>query len=498
MRKKLMAVPGKIMPVTDTAITATVMMVIQKARIRPGSRTRTEGVIRMRMNRQDPTAAAGSHMSITIPVHVELQHEENRKRNLPFPLYHSRRRFIASVLLVALCGAAGFGGAALANHKAASNSHAKTSNVNNVGDVTSVNAASAIAEKVMPSVVGISTVSQAQRQTLFGMQSGLVQGIGTGIIVSEDGYILTNSHVISDGNAEQITVDLYDGTEYSGKVLWNDSSLDLAIVKIEASNLSAAELGDADEIHIGDYALAIGNPLGLNYERSVTSGIISGLNRAITTQDESTGKTNNMDGLIQTDAAINSGNSGGPLINSNGQVIGINTAKASSSEGLGFAIPINTATPIIKQIREKGTYEQTYIGIAGVDLSTITENYATDFNAKNGVYVMQIYTGSPAASAGLKEGDIITEIDGKAVDGMSSLKSRMINYTPGDEIELTVEREKSDQKIKLTLGSSADATSTLQSNRNNQSESPSIEGGNGGMGGYGSESDGGFGSFFGQ
>ena len=408
------------------------------------------------------------------------------------------RRFIASVLLVALCGAAGFGGAALANHKAASNSHAKTSNVNIVGDVTSVNAASAIAEKVMPSVVGISTVSQAQRQTLFGMQSGLVQGIGTGIIVSEDGYILTNSHVISDGNAEQITVDLYDGTEYSGKVLWNDSSLDLAIVKIEASNLSAAELGDADEIHIGDYALAIGNPLGLNYERSVTSGIISGLNRAITTQDESTGKTNNMDGLIQTDAAINSGNSGGPLINSNGQVIGINTAKASSSEGLGFAIPINTATPIIKQIREKGTYEQTYIGIAGVDLSTITENYATDFNAKNGVYVMQIYTGSPAASAGLKEGDIITEIDGKAVDGMSSLKSRMINYTPGDEIELTVEREKSDQKIKLTLGSSADATSTLQSNRNNQSESPSIEGGNGGMGGYGSESDGGFGSFFGQ
>lgn len=416
------------------------------------------------------------------------------------------RRFLAAMLVIALCGVAGFSGATIANRNAASRNHSGTSNVNITGDVTSVNAASAISEKVMPSVVGISTVAQSQRQTIFGLQRGMVQGIGTGIIVSEDGYILTNSHVINDGNTEQITVDLYDGTEYSGKVLWNDSSLDLAIVKIEASNLTAAELGDSDEIHIGDYALAIGNPLGLNYERSVTSGIISGLNRAITTQDESTGKTNNMDGLIQTDAAINSGNSGGPLINSSGQVIGITTAKASSSEGLGFAIPINTTTPIIKQIREKGSYEQTYIGISGVDLSTITENYATDFDAKSGVYIMQIYTSSPAAEAGLKEGDIITEIDGKAIDGMSALKSRMINYTPGDEVELTVERNKAQEKIKLVLGSSADATSTLQSNQNQLPDNSGTEGGSGsdgfggygGYGGYGSGSDGGLGSLFGQ
>ena len=416
------------------------------------------------------------------------------------------RRVLAAVLVIALCGAAGFGGATLANKKGGSGTQRTTSNVKITGDVTSVDAASAIAEKVMPSVVGISTISQSQTQTLFGIQNGTVQGIGTGIIVSEDGYILTNSHVVNDGDTEQITVDLYDGTEYAGEVLWNDSTLDLAIVKIDASDLTAAELGDSDDVSIGNYALAIGNPLGLNYERSVASGIISGLNRTITTQDESSGKTNNMDGLIQTDAAINAGNSGGPLINSSGQVIGINTAKASSSEGLGFAIPINTATPIIKQIKEKGSYEQTYIGIAGVDLSTINEDYVTDFETDSGVYIMQIYTDSPAASAGLKEGDIITEVDGKAVDGMSSLKSRMINYSPGDEIELTIERDKQSQKVKLTLGSSEDAGTSLQPNNGNSNgssgaapdEGSGNEGNEGAEGaegsdGGGSEESGGFG-----
>lgn len=403
-------------------------------------------------------------------------------------------RILASLIVIALCGMAGFGGATLAYRNTTQNSHQTTSNVNITGDVTSANAASVIAEKVMPSVVGISTIAQSQRETIFGLQSGTVQGIGTGIIVSEDGYILTNSHVVNDGDTQQITVDLYDGTEYNGNVLWNDSSLDLAIVKIDAKGLSAAEIGNSDEVNIGDYALAIGNPLGLNYERSVTSGIISGLNRSITTQDESTGKTNKMDGLIQTDAAINSGNSGGPLINSSGQVIGINTAKASSSEGLGFAIPINSATPIIKQIKEKGSYEQTYIGISGVDLTTIATNYATDFKADNGVFVMQIYTESPAAAAGLKEGDIITEIDGKAVDGMSSLKSTLINYSPGDTVELTIERDKSNQKVSLTLGSSADATTSLQGTQGNSSQGSGSYGGSG----YGGSGYGGFGGLFGQ
>ncbi|MDD7408657.1 MAG: trypsin-like peptidase domain-containing protein [Anaerovoracaceae bacterium] len=427
-------------------------------------------------------------------------------------LSEKAKKVLAAVLVIALCGCAGFGGTTLANNMSSSSSgsgSSKSTNVKISGDVTSLDAASAIAEKIMPSVVGISTTSQTKTQTLFGLQSGTVEGVGTGIIVSEDGYILTNSHVVNDGDTETITVDLYDGKTYSGKVLWNDSSLDLAIVKIDASGLTAAELGDSDDVKIGDYALAVGNPLGLNYERSMTSGIISGLNRTITTQDESTGSTNNMEGLIQTDAAINSGNSGGPLIDSEGKVIGINTAKASSSEGLGFSIPINTAVPIIKQIKENGDYQASYIGISGVDLSDVMANYQTNFKADSGVYVAQIFTDSPAAKAGLKEGDIITKINDKEISGMSALKSELINYSPGTEITLTVERDKKDQKIKLTLGSESDAKTSLQSSesqgqsdQNGSSGSqtlPGISGGQNGQSGQsGQSSSGGLGSLFGN
>ncbi len=375
------------------------------------------------------------------------------------------QKVIACLLVIVLCGAAGFGGGYLAgrtgNSSGGSSSSGGTTNVTISGDVTSLDAASAIAEKVMPSVVGISTVTQTQTQTIFGIQTGQTQGVGTGLIVTEDGYILTNSHVVDDGEAETITVDLYDGTEYSGQVLWNDSSLDLAIVKIDASNLTAAELGDSDEVLIGDYAMAIGNPLGLNFERSVTSGIISGLNRSITTTDSSGTASNTMEGLIQTDASINSGNSGGPLINSSGQVIGINTAKASSAEGLGFAIPINTAIPIIEQIRETGSYESSYIGISGADLSTVMANYQTNFNASSGVYVVQIYTDSPAATAGLKEGDIITSIDGTEVEGMSSLKSLLVSHSPGETVEITVERDRQTFTVSLTLGSASEASTAI-------------------------------------
>ncbi|MBR2779601.1 MAG: trypsin-like peptidase domain-containing protein [Firmicutes bacterium] len=247
------------------------------------------------------------------------------------------KKILAGVLAVLMCFGGGYAGSVIGNKVssvAGGGSAADgTGTVSITDNVDSLNAASVIAEKTMPSVVGISTVSQTLTETIFGLQSGESMGIGTGLIVSEDGYILTNSHVVNDGDAETITVDLYDGTEYSGTILWNDSSLDLAIVKIEASGLVPAELGDSDTVHIGDYALAIGNPLGLDFERSVTSGIISGLNRSITVASSPTATTGNtMDGLIQTDASINSGNSGGPLINSSGQIIGINSAKASSAE----------------------------------------------------------------------------------------------------------------------------------------------------------------------
>lgn len=396
------------------------------------------------------------------------------------------KRVLASALVICLCGLAGFGGGALAVNRfgGSSGSGAETKNVKiDTSTVSSLDATSAIAEKVMPSVVGISTQSQTYTQSIFGLQQGTVTGIGTGIIVSEDGYILTNSHVVDDGNSTSITVDLYDGSEHEGTVLWNDSSLDLAVVKIDASDLTAAELGDSDEVKIGDYAVAVGNPLGLNFERSVTQGIISGLNRSITTTNASGSSANTMDGLIQTDASINSGNSGGPLVNAKGEVIGINTAKASSAEGLGFAIPVNTAVPIIREIKESGTYEQPYLGITGYDLANILENNNIDVNAKEGVFVNQIYTNSPASEAGLQEGDIITQLNDTSIDGMSTLKSTLVKYRPGDQVTLTVEREKASVDLTVTLGKTSDSTPRTINPNSMNGGAGSSDGNNGQNGG---------------
>jgi serine protease Do len=416
----------------------------------------------------------------------------------PKPLSDKAKRVLAIVLIIVLCGGAGFGGGAIAVNTlgGSSSSGSQTIKIDS-SSADSLNAASAIAEKVMPSVVGISTTKQTYTETIFGLQQGTSTGIGTGIIVSEDGYILTNSHVVGDGSYSTITVDLYDGTEYEGDVLWNDSTLDLAIVKIDATGLTAAELGDSDDVAIGDYAVAIGNPLGLDFERSVTQGIISGLDRSITVSNSDSGTTNTMEGLIQTDASINSGNSGGPLINSDGQVIGINSAKASSGEGLGFAIPINTALPIIEEIKETGSYEQAYIGISGMNVSTVTSQYVTDFNAESGVYINQIYTNSPAATAGLQEGDIITAIDGTEVEDMSALKRQLVNYRPGDTVTLTVERNKATKKIELTLGSSSDSeVPTLQQN-SSSSDSSNGSSGSGNSGSSGGSYNGSLGDLFG-
>lgn len=417
------------------------------------------------------------------------QPEENvKQRKLRKSLSDKAKKIIACVLVVCISAGVGFGGGAVAVKTLGSSSSAGGTQTIKIdaSDAESLNAASAIAKKAMPSVVGISTVSQTYTQTIFGLQQGTQQGVGTGIIVSSDGYILTNSHVVNDGESESITVDLYDGTEYTGTVLWNSSDLDLAIVKIDATGLTAAEIGDSDKVEIGDYAVAIGNPLGLDFERSVTQGIISGLDRTITTTDSSTGSQNTMEGLIQTDASINSGNSGGPLINSQGQVIGINSAKASSAEGLGFAIPINTATPIIDEIKQNGTYEQAYIGISGMNVEAVKAQYQTDFKADKGIYVIQIYTNSPASNAGLQEGDIITAVNGTSVDDMSALKKELVKYRPGDTIKVTYERNKQSSTADVTLAAQSESNQkSLQPSSSSQSSdgsSGSSDGSNGSSG----------------
>ncbi len=335
--------------------------------------------------------------------------------------------------------------------------------INTSGDIT---IAEAIADKAMPSVVGISTVAE-QTYSGFGGFGGFwnfgggggtydATMIGTGVIVDKAGYILTNSHVVNDGDAKSVTVSLYDGSDVEGTVLWNDSTLDLAVVKIEdTGDLIAAELGDSDTVKIGAYAAAIGNPLGLEFERSMSQGIISGLNRSIEVSDGSSGKTTTMEGLMQTDATINSGNSGGPLFNSKGQVIGINTAKASSGEGMGFAIPINVAKPIVEQIKASGNYERPYIGISGISLQE-QQQYSSDalieqFGTDKGIYVASVSPNGGAAAAGLQQGDIITEVNGVEVGTMNKLNQELVQYAIGDSVTLTVMRDKTAQSFEVQL-----------------------------------------------
>ena len=203
------------------------------------------------------------------------------------------------------------------------------------------------------------------------------------------------------------------------------------------------------------------------------------MDRTITATDGNS--SSRMEGLIQTDASINAGNSGGPLINSKGQVIGINTASAKSAEGLGFSIPINTAMPIIEEIKENGTYEQSYIGILGVDLKNIIARYQTDFKASEGVYIQQIYTGSPAASAGIKEGDIITALDGTKIKDMNSLKAALVKHRPGDKVKLTIERNKEEIIKEVTLISAEESNTPIlqeqqESLQSNGSEQDSNDG----------------------
>lgn len=374
-----------------------------------------------------------------------------------------KNQLLTIILVVILAAGAGFGGGVASVYLAASYfPELMPTVIYRSGDVTiettdTMDVGEAIYQKVEPSVVGISTVSEKQVSTFFGWgsQTQLVQGIGTGFIVDESGYILTNSHVVNDGQTRTLTVSLADGREVSGTVLWNDSTLDLAVVKIEADNLQAAELGDSDDIAIGQYAGAIGNPMSMDFSRSFTQGVISGLNRTITVTDGT--KQTTMENLIQTDATINSGNSGGPLLNAKGQVIGINSAKMTTAEGLGFSIPINTAMPIVEEIQSKGEFTKAYIGISGLDLSTYLASYPNqDFGVKNGVLVAEVTPGMGAEEAGLKAYDVITEINGVEITGMNSLNAQLVKYRPGDTIEVTYYRNGSKHvaDVMLMMGSS--------------------------------------------
>lgn len=304
---------------------------------------------------------------------------------------------------------------------------------------------SVVVKKSIDSVVGITTVSKVVQNTFFGPQSGYAEGVGSGSIVSKDGYIVTNSHVVSDGDVNEINVLFSDGSKAPAKLVWNDATLDLAVVKVDKENLPVMELGDSDEVGVGDRVVAIGNPLGLQLQSTVTSGIISGLNRSVSFN---TGAQ--MDGLMQTDAAINAGNSGGALLNAKGEQIAINTAKAGNSDGIGFAIPINIVKPVIDQIKQNGKFNSVYLGITGQSLDYFLQYPQInlgDLKDKKGVVVASVFDDNGL----LKKGDLITAIDGNEVKDMISLKKQLLNYKVGDSAKITVYRDGKTMDIDFTF-----------------------------------------------
>ncbi|NLK44093.1 MAG: PDZ domain-containing protein [Tissierellia bacterium] len=305
-----------------------------------------------------------------------------------------------------------------------------------------INTVSAVAKKAMSSVVGITTVEVQQLPFPF-FSSQELEGVGSGVIVDSNGYILTNSHVVADGRAKSVNVLFENGDEKPGTVLWNDSLLDLAIVKVDATNLPVADLGDSDDLEVGEIVVAIGNPLGLEFQRTVTAGIISGLHRSIRVNN------NVIEDLIQTDASINNGNSGGPLLNSKGEVIGINTAKIKSAEGLGFSIPINQAKAIVEEVIEHGKYQTVVMGITGASVVDYQRTFGVRLPVESGVVLIQIHEDTPAQEAGLLIGDIITKIDDVPIENMNQLKKTLYKYKQGDKATLTINRTNTVLEIEI-------------------------------------------------
>lgn len=262
------------------------------------------------------------------------------------------------------------------------------------------------------------------------------------------GYILTNQHVCGN-KYSTCYVTLENGKLYSGNVVWADSAIDLAIVKINAKSLKNVKFGDSENIRVGEQVYAIGNPIGYEFQRTVTSGIISAVNRTI--KIEENGTENYMENLIQTDATINPGNSGGPLINLNGEVIGVNTIKITSAEGIGFAVPINIIKPIVEKLVNNKEFEEAYLGIFGYDENVIPYlNSSIDF--EGGVYIAQIVLDGPANGSGLKVGDIITKIDNTSINKMCELRQYIYSKNPNDEVTLYINRNNKEYSLKIKLG----------------------------------------------
>lgn len=302
-------------------------------------------------------------------------------------------------------------------------------------------------ENVSNTVVGISKL-QSTDSSFFSLEAVETYNLGTGVIVAKEGYVITNYHV-SGKKSSKCYVTLEDGKEYTAQVVWTDENLDLSILKINITKeVNYAKLGDSDSLRIGQGVYAIGNPLGAEFQKTVTSGIISALDRTIKIEDEQ--KSSYMEDLIQTDASINSGNSGGPLIDKEGNVIGITSVKITDAEGIGFAIPVNIIKPIIEKLQETGKFEEPSLGVYVYDKEAIQYiNSSLDF--EYGVYVTELISEGAAKTAGIRVGDIIEKIDGIQLNKINDLKKYIYTKNIDDEVKLTVLRNKQEFEITAKL-----------------------------------------------
>lgn len=318
--------------------------------------------------------------------------------------------------------------------------------------------AEAVAQKALPSIAAIDVYSSnGSYPSMFSQSSEslVYTGLGSGVVISEDGYIVTNNHVVEGASALKVTV---GGQEYEGEVVGADPMTDLAVVKVDAKGLTAIELGDSDQITPGQWVMALGSPFGL--EQSVSTGVVSATSRTITVEDSSgvyggQSSTSVYAQMIQTDAAINPGNSGGALVDSEGRLIGINSVIESASgnyAGVGFAIPSNYAIGIAQQIIDGE--EPTHASL-GVSCITIDPSLAKRYNlpADEGAYVSAVMPGSSAEKAGIEEGDIITAVDDTAVAGSTDLVAAIRTYQIGDKVKVTLSRDGGEKKVDVTLGS---------------------------------------------
>lgn len=394
--------------------------------------------------------------------HKPMKKKEKQTKSSGF------KKFVATVLVSAIVGAgAGVGGAELVLRQqggtmgtsiltkevSTTPTNLSVSKTPESGNVVEV------AQAVMPAVVGVNTYASASdifRQEGSRLPSYMMPyfnqksdeytqvSYGSGVIISEDGLIITNNHVISSGS--KVSVTLSDGTQYEAKILGQDETSDLAVLKIEAKNLKAVSIGSSKDLQVGQSVVAIGNPLSEEFSQTVTNGIISGVNRKLKADNQSFS-------LIQTNAAINSGNSGGALVDSNGKLIGINTAKISAEgvEGIGFAIPIDEAITIVKELVEKGSIEHAYIGFSGYLLTEeLAKQAGVDY--KGGVIVASVVNNGPADKAGIQPYDIIIKVDDVDVTSFEDITSLLAKKKPREKITLTVIRDNKTVELDVTLG----------------------------------------------